>query len=53
MARQKTKAYAFAVNRGLIDDEFMNVVANRDGLDRLADPSKAAAAASEGGGVEA
>ena len=53
VARQKTKAYAFAVNRGLIDDEFLNVVANRDGLDRLADPSKAAAAASEGGGVEA
>ena len=53
VARQKTKAYAFAVNRGLIDDEFLNVVANRDGLDRLADPSKAAAASSEGGGVEA
>ena len=53
VARQKTKAYAFAVNRGLIDDEFLNVVANRDGLDRLADPSKAATASSEGGGVEA
>ena len=35
-ARQKTKAYAFALNRGVIDEEFLEIVANRDGLDRLA-----------------
>jgi len=51
-ARQKTKAYAFALNRGVIDEEFLEIVANRDGLDRLAASSSAAAAVEkmEGGG---
>ena len=34
-ARQKTKAYAFALNRGVIDEEFLEIVANRDGLEIL------------------
>jgi len=50
-ARQKTKAYAFALNRGVIDEEFLEIVANRDGLDRLAASSSAAAVEKmEGGG---
>ena len=38
-ARAKTKAYAFALNRGVVDETFLEAVANGDGLERLADPS--------------
>ena len=38
-ARARTKAYAFALNRGVVDETFLETVANGDGLERLADPS--------------
>ena len=41
MKRKKTRAYVFALSRGLIDERFLRRVANKDGNERLVVPGNA------------